>query len=175
MEQILPKTNKLGTNTLWAAGGMVLIVPFFFMDFKDAEKVEFEALRKRHNRLLTYTAVKGCDMSGIKAEYILSTIEYKRILKEYKKKYPESSNEMPIIQVSVEHELVYDQMTNKGCISVQGKGLEARPWMLKKIGEIASSQNIIIKAGEAPEAGFYRILDEEAKDGKYTIEFEIKP
>ncbi len=173
MEQILPKTNKAGQNTLCVAGGMILIVPFFFMDLKNAEKVEFEAMRNRHNRLLTYATAKGCEMSGIKAERILSIEEYKKILKEYKKRNPESSNETPIIHVSAEHEFVFDKTTQRGYITVQGKGLEARSWMMKKIGEIASSQNILIQAGEKPQDGFYRILDEDVKDGKYTIEFEI--
>ncbi len=52
MARILPKTDKGLTNALWALGGCVVIVPFFFMDLKDAEKIEFEAMRTRHNRLL---------------------------------------------------------------------------------------------------------------------------
>jgi hypothetical protein len=61
MQRILPDTNKFATNTLWAAAGFVLIVPFFFMDLKDAEKIEWEAMRVRYNRLLIYAAEKGCD------------------------------------------------------------------------------------------------------------------
>ena len=68
--RLLPKTDKGLTNALWAAGGGVAIVPFFFMDFKDAEKIEFDAIRQRHNRLLVYAAEKGCDMSGVRAEKI---------------------------------------------------------------------------------------------------------
>ncbi|KKN16741.1 hypothetical protein LCGC14_0972780 [marine sediment metagenome] len=52
MQQILPKVNKGVTNTLWATAGVFLIVPFFFMDLKEAEKIEFDALRTRRNRLL---------------------------------------------------------------------------------------------------------------------------
>lgn len=69
---LLPKTDKSLTNTLWAAGGAVAIVPYFFMDIKDAERVEYEAFRRRHNRLLLIAEKKGCDMEGIRAEPIPS-------------------------------------------------------------------------------------------------------
>ena len=82
MARILPKTNKGLTNALWATGGVFFIVPFFFMDLKDAEKVEFEAMRQRHNRLLVYAAEKGCDMGGIRAERIPSFQEQKKKAKE---------------------------------------------------------------------------------------------
>lgn len=77
MQRLLPKTNKGVTNTLWATAGVFLIVPFFFMDLKDAEKIEFDAMRRRHNRLLIYAAEKNCDMSGVTAERIPSIEERK--------------------------------------------------------------------------------------------------
>ena len=70
MAALLPKTNKSGTNTLWAIGGVLFLVPFFFMDLKDAEKVEFEAMRQRHNMLLNYAIEKNCDLGEVKAEMI---------------------------------------------------------------------------------------------------------
>ena len=166
MQRLLPKTNKGVTNTLWATAGVFLIVPFFFMDLKGAEKIEFDAMRRRHNRLLIYAAEKGCDMTGVRAEKILSA-------EKRKKANTESSKNLSGKQVPAEHELVYDDMTRKGYISVQGKGLEARSWMLEKVGEIASTKNIRIQAGTSPKAGYYRVLDEKIQDGKYTIEFEI--
>jgi len=168
MQRLLPKTNKGVTNTLWATAGVFLIVPFFFMDLKDAEKIEFDAMRTRHNRLLLICADKGCDMTGVRAERILST-------EESKKANTESSKNLSEKYVPVADELVYDEATRKGSISVQGKGFEARSWMMKKIGEIASSQNIRIRAGTNPDAGYFRILNEKFKDGKYTIDFEITP
>ena len=166
MARLLPKTDKGLTNALWAVGGVIAIVPFFFMDLKDAEKIEFDAMRRRHNRLLVYAAEKGCDMGGVRAERILSA-------EERKKTNTESSKNLSEKYVPAEHELVYDDVTRKGYISVQGKGLEARSWMLEKVGEIASTKNIRIQAGTSPEAGYYRVLDEKIQDGKYTIEFEI--
>jgi len=95
--RILPKTDKGLTNALWAVGGVAVIVPFFFMDLKDAEKIEFEAMRKRHNRLLVYAAEKGCDMSGVRDERIPDLKEQKkeaqRILKEQKEGAQETKEE----------------------------------------------------------------------------------
>ena len=77
MQRLLPKTDKGLTNALWATAGVFFIVPFFFMDMKDAEKIEFEAMRQRHNRLLIYAAEKGCDFGEVRAERIPSFEERK--------------------------------------------------------------------------------------------------
>jgi hypothetical protein len=70
MLALLPKTDKSFTNTLWGAGGFVCYVPYLFIDMKDAERIEYEAFRRRHNRLLLMAREKGCDMGDIKAEPI---------------------------------------------------------------------------------------------------------
>lgn len=90
MQRLLPKTDKGLTNALWAAGGVFLIVPFFFMDFKDAEKIEFDAMRQRHNRLLVYAAEKECDFGEVRAERIPSAAERKELAKKAKKEKPDS-------------------------------------------------------------------------------------
>lgn len=79
MLALLPKTDKTLTNTLWGVGGVVAIIPFFFIDMKDAEKVEYEAFRRRHNRLLLIAQEKGCVFSDIRAEPIPSLEESKTI------------------------------------------------------------------------------------------------
>lgn len=81
MQQLLPKTNKEVTNALWATAGWFLIAPAFIMDLKDAEKTEFDAMRRRHNRLLLFAEKKNCDMSGVKAERIPSIEERKAAAK----------------------------------------------------------------------------------------------
>jgi len=99
MARLLPKTDKGLTNALWAAGGVLVIIPFFFMDLKDAEKIEFDAMRQRHNRLLVYAAEKGCDMAGVRAERIPSLKEQKKeaegILKEQKEVNPGQKESTP--------------------------------------------------------------------------------
>lgn len=64
MQRIMPETNKFGYNAVCVAGGIFLIFPFFFMDLKDADKIEWDAMRVRHNRLLIYAAEKGCDFGA---------------------------------------------------------------------------------------------------------------
>jgi len=90
MQRLLPKTNKGVTNTLWATAGVFLIVPFFFMDLKDAEKIEFDAMRTRHNRLLLICADKGCNMTGVRAERIPSVKEAKEMAEKMKKEQKEA-------------------------------------------------------------------------------------
>jgi hypothetical protein len=70
MLALLPKTDKSFTNTLWGAGGAMFYVPYLFIDMKDAERIEYEAFRRRHNRLLLIASEKGCDMEGVRAEPI---------------------------------------------------------------------------------------------------------
>lgn len=91
MGALLPKTDKFGTNALWATAGVFLIVPFFFMDMKDAEKVEFEAMRQRHNRLLTYIETKNCDVNDITAKPIPSLEQQRKAAEEQLKQQKEDA------------------------------------------------------------------------------------
>lgn len=78
MQRMAPKTDKGLSNALWATAGVFLIVPFFFMDFKDAERIEYNALRQRYNRLLVYAAEKECDFGSLHQERIPSIEEMKK-------------------------------------------------------------------------------------------------
>jgi len=96
MQRLLPQTNKFATNTLWAIGGCLVIVPFFFMDLKEAEKIEYDALRTRYNRLLIIASEKNCDLSGVSAQPIPSLAEQKVIaekVKEEMSKVPSKNKE----------------------------------------------------------------------------------
>lgn len=96
MQRLLPKTNKFATNTLWAIGGCLVIVPFFFMDLKDAEKIEYDAFRTRYNRLLIIAADKECDLVGMPTQPIPTLKEQKKIAEKVKKemkKIPEKNEE----------------------------------------------------------------------------------
>jgi len=90
MQRIMPETNKFAYNAVCVTGGIFLIFPFFFMDLKDAEKTEWEAIRIRYNRLLVYAAEKGCDFGGtaLPDSPILSPEEAKELAK--KKQDPSS-------------------------------------------------------------------------------------
>ena len=54
MKVLEPKCNKFVTNTLW-----FVVLPFL-MDVKDAEKIEYNALKRRADYLTTLMVDKGC-------------------------------------------------------------------------------------------------------------------
>lgn len=64
---LLPETDKTGENVALGVAGAFLLVPWFFMDFSEAEKIEVDALRRRHNNLVRIAAEKEC---GFKQETI---------------------------------------------------------------------------------------------------------
>ncbi len=54
------KRKQEGENVIWFIGGCFLIVPWFFMDLKDNEKVEITALQARKDALLVIAAENDC-------------------------------------------------------------------------------------------------------------------
>ena len=78
MDVLRPKTNKFGTNAAWATAGVFFIFPFFFMDMKDAEKIEYDAFARRYNRLLIYATEKNCDLVNLPTEPELTIEEWKK-------------------------------------------------------------------------------------------------
>lgn len=59
----LPKTKKTGKNTVLFITGFFLIIPWFFIDTKNADKTEYNAMKVRSNRLLLIAAEKDCDIA----------------------------------------------------------------------------------------------------------------
>ena len=66
MQRLLPKSNKSGKNAVLGVTGFFLLVPLFFMDFKNGEKEEYEAYRQRYNRLSVLASGKKCGIKPIK-------------------------------------------------------------------------------------------------------------
>jgi hypothetical protein len=69
----------------------------------------------------------------------------------------------------------YDEKSGKGSLSakVASDHFLTRNWMIKKIGEIASSKRVALLAGkESLQGGSYKVLDESSQDGILTIKFE---
>lgn len=60
MQELLPKQNKTGKNVALGVAGAFFLVPWFFMDFSDAERVEYNALRNRYNHLASIAMSKHC-------------------------------------------------------------------------------------------------------------------
>lgn len=69
--EISTKQQEKSTKDFWNVAefvsGFFLIIPWFFMDVKGAEKVEADALKVRNKRLMLIAAEKGCNLSGIEA------------------------------------------------------------------------------------------------------------
>lgn len=57
---LVPDTQKTGKNVGLGVAGCFLLVPWFFMDFSDAERIEIESLRARYNHLTRLYLDKGC-------------------------------------------------------------------------------------------------------------------
>ena len=60
IQKLLPESQKTGKNVALGTAGAFLIVPLFFMDFSDAEKIEVEALQARYNHLARLHNDKKC-------------------------------------------------------------------------------------------------------------------
>ena len=58
----LPKTKKGGKNVACFLTGFLIIVPWFFIDLKNADKTEYDAMKARFNRLMLMAAEKDCDV-----------------------------------------------------------------------------------------------------------------
>jgi len=91
MDVLRPKTNKFVTNAVWATAGYFLIFPFFFMDLKEAEKIEYDAYARRYNRLLILATEKNCDTLTLPTEPEL-TVGQKIEIEKAKKAEQEQEN-----------------------------------------------------------------------------------
>jgi len=79
IQLLLPKQDKTGRNVALGVAGWFLLVPWFFMDFKNAEAQEYEAYRQRYNHLSAIAIDKSC---GLDKEHYPSVHKMKR---EYEK------------------------------------------------------------------------------------------
>ncbi|MDG2424620.1 MAG: hypothetical protein P8M22_11650, partial [Phycisphaerales bacterium] len=57
---LAPKADKTGSNIVLGVIGFFLIVPLFFMDFSEADKVEMDAYGARYNYLASLYVNKDC-------------------------------------------------------------------------------------------------------------------
>lgn len=65
IQRLLPNTDKTGKNVALGVAGWFLLVPWFFMDFKNAEQTEYEAYRQRYNNLAIIAMDKKCGIKKI--------------------------------------------------------------------------------------------------------------
>lgn len=57
---LIPEENKMGKNIALGVAGAFVLVPWFFMDFSDAERVEIQAYQLRNNWLKSLYVKKKC-------------------------------------------------------------------------------------------------------------------
>ena len=68
--RLIPASEKTGKNVALGIAGWFLIVPWFFMDFSQAEQQEINALRQRHNHLVILAGEKNCEMQRAAAQEV---------------------------------------------------------------------------------------------------------
>ncbi len=67
--KLLPYEDATGKNVALGVTGFFLIVPLFFMDFKDAEELEVRAYRQRNQRLREIAYNNGCSLPASKLKF----------------------------------------------------------------------------------------------------------
>lgn len=63
VQRLAPKTEKTGKNVGLGVAGALFLVPWFFMDFSEAEQVEIDAYRRRYNNLILLGEDKKCGLA----------------------------------------------------------------------------------------------------------------
>ncbi len=83
IQRLLPESDKSGKNIGLGVAGAFLLVPLFFMDLTESEKIEINAYRQRYNRLNILASEKKCSFVEVATDAQLE--------KESEKKASESS------------------------------------------------------------------------------------
>ncbi len=65
IQRLLPESDKSGKNIGLGVAGAFLLVPLFFMDLTESEKIEINAYRQRYNRLNILATEKKCSFAEI--------------------------------------------------------------------------------------------------------------
>lgn len=68
LRRLIPETDKTGKNVALGVAGAFFIVPLFFMDLSETEKIEVNAYRQRYNRLNILGVDKNCEFAKVTVE-----------------------------------------------------------------------------------------------------------
>ncbi len=68
LKRLVPETDKTGKNVGLGIAGAIFIVPLFFMDLSESEKIEVNAYRQRYNRLNILGMDKNCAFTQVTPE-----------------------------------------------------------------------------------------------------------
>lgn len=69
-------------------------------------------------------------------------------------------------------EFKYDDKTKRGFVSSRINGTSERAALMREIAQICATKNIKLSTGMEAPSGYFRVLDEQLKDGVLTITFE---
>lgn len=75
--KLVPYEDATGKNVALGVTGAFLIVPLFFMDFKDGEQVEVKALRDRNLWLREIASRKDCTLPEPKIKFEKKTRQFR--------------------------------------------------------------------------------------------------
>lgn len=87
IQRLLPDRDKTGKNVALGVAGWFLLVPLFFMDFKNAEATEYEAFRQRYNHLASIAIDKRCGVRPIDLPSV------QQMKEEYEKQQSQKNNQ----------------------------------------------------------------------------------
>uniref|UniRef100_UPI004047E723 hypothetical protein n=1 Tax=Polynucleobacter sp. TaxID=2029855 RepID=UPI004047E723 len=65
IQRLLPESDKSGKNIGLGVAGAFLLIPLFFMDLTESEKIEINAYRQRYNRLNILATEKKCAFAEV--------------------------------------------------------------------------------------------------------------
>lgn len=69
--RLVPATEKTGKNVALGVAGAFFLVPWFFMDFSQAEQMEINALRQRYNHLSILAGEKNCELQQSQSQEVV--------------------------------------------------------------------------------------------------------
>lgn len=80
IQRLLPESDKSGKNIGLGVAGAFLLVPLFFMDLTESEKIEINAYRQRYNRLNILATEKKCSFAEVATDAQLEKEAEKKAL-----------------------------------------------------------------------------------------------
>lgn len=78
IQRLLPESDKSGKNIGLGVAGAFLLIPLFFMDLTESEKIEINAYRQRYNRLNILATEKKCAFAEVATDAQLEKEAEKR-------------------------------------------------------------------------------------------------
>ncbi|MFM1806932.1 MAG: hypothetical protein RL212_1191 [Pseudomonadota bacterium] len=79
IQRLLPESDKSGKNIGLGVAGAFLLVPLFFMDLTESEKIEINAYRQRYNRLNILATEKKCAFAEVSSDAQIEKEAEKRV------------------------------------------------------------------------------------------------